>query len=144
MNTTLTLPDPKLARAYFEAKMAFTLGPFELDRWMHENQDLVIVDVRAEEDYSRGHIHGAINLPKEKWSTLEGLQTDRLHVVYCHDQFCHLAAAAALEFSGQGIPVMELSGGYKAWKDSELEIDRPGLNRLFGRRLFEDWPPMIP
>ena len=145
MNTTLTLPDPKQARAYFEAKLAFTLGPYELDRRMRENQDLVIVDVRPEDDYVRGHIHGAIHLPQEKWSQPEGLQADRLHVVYCYDQFCQLAAMAARELAGQGFPVMELAGGFKAWKESELEVDRPGLNRLLGRKMFQDWPmPMFP
>ena len=134
----MQLRDPARARAFFEQKMAFTTGPVELDRMLKSDRDLVVVDVRAAEDYAHGHIPGAINLPQEKWDSLEGLRKDRNHVVYCYTQVCHLAAAAALAFAGKGYPVMELEGGFAAWKAAELEIEGESVNRLkqFGERLF--------
>jgi rhodanese-related sulfurtransferase len=111
------------AKEYFEAKMAFTTGPVELERMMKQEQANV-VDVRAAEDYAQGHIPGAVNLPKDKWQTLEGLRKDKTNVLCCYSQVCHLAAAAALEFASKGFPVMELEGGFRSWKEHEMDIEK--------------------
>jgi rhodanese-related sulfurtransferase len=123
MATTLKKNDPEKAREYFGNKMAFTTGPVELARTLHNGDDLVVVDVRAAEDYQKGHIPGAVNLPREKWSSLEGLRKERLNVLYCYSHVCHLAAAAAVEFASRGYSVMEMDGGFDAWKDNELEVE---------------------
>ena len=114
--------DPARAKEYFEAKMAFTTGPVELERMMKQG-NVNIVDVRAAEDYAKGHIPGAVNLPKERWSSLQGLRKDRTNVVYCYSQVCHLAASAAVHFAGLGFPVMELDGGWRWWKDDGFDIE---------------------
>ena len=99
MATKLMISDPQKAKEYFEAKMAFTTGPVELKRMMKQGENINIVDVRAAEDYAEGHIPGAVNLPKDKWQTLEGLRKDKTNVLYCYSQVCHLAATAAVEFA---------------------------------------------
>src|ERR1041385_6421037 len=134
MTTTLTLPDAAKARAYFEAKMAFTTGPIELDRMLKAHENLTVIDVRAEEAFNRGHIPDAINLPREKWSSLEGLHKDRTNVVYCYSQQCHLGAAACFEFASRGYPVMELEGGFATWKQYDLDVQRAPHNRVFRRK----------
>jgi rhodanese-related sulfurtransferase len=55
---------------------------------------------------------------------LAGLRKDKTNVLYCYSQVCHLAATAAVEFSGKGYPVMELEGGFRAWKDHEMDIEK--------------------
>src|SRR5207237_466394 len=87
-----------------------------------------VVDVRAAEDYAEGHIPGAVNVPKDKWGQPEGLRKDKINVLYCYSQVCHLAAAAAVEFASKGYPVMELEGGVRTWKDGELEIEKAGIS----------------
>jgi len=125
--------DPAKARAYFENKLAFTTGPVELDRWIKARENnLVIVDVRAADDYAKGHISGAINLPKDKWDSVQGLSKDKTNVVYCYTQQCHLAANACLQFASKGYPVMEMEGGFEAWKENELDTDEQPANRLKG------------
>jgi rhodanese-related sulfurtransferase len=89
---------------------------------IRQGENINIVDVRAAEDYAEGHIPGAVNLPKDKWDSLSGLRKDKINVLYCYSQVCHLAATAAVEFAGKGYPVMELEGGFRAWKDHKLEI----------------------
>ena len=111
------------ARKFFEDKITFTTGPVELDHMIKEDEDINIVDVRAAEDYEEGHIPGAVNLPRQKWETFDGLEKDKTNVLYCYSHVCHLAARAAVEFAGKGYPVMEMDGGFKAWKESELEIE---------------------
>lgn len=123
MATEVKVNDPAKAKAYFEAKMAFTTGPIELERAIRAGE-VNVVDVRAAEDYAEGHIPGAVSLPKERWQTLEGLRKDKTNVLYCYSQVCHLAAAAAVVFSGKDYPVMEMEGGFKAWKDYELDIEK--------------------
>ena len=131
--TTTRIHDPAKARAYFEEKLAFTTGPVELDRWIKTGQDnLVIVDVRAAEDFAKGHIPGAINLPKEQWDNPQGLARDKTNVVYCYTQQCHLAANAAVRFATKGYPVMELDGGFEVWKENELDVEEESTNRMKG------------
>ena len=56
MTNTFIKNDPAKALKYFEVKMAFTTGPVELNRAINDKQDLVVVDVRAAEDFEQGHI----------------------------------------------------------------------------------------
>ena len=123
MTTTALSRDPAKAKEFFEAKMACTTGPAELERMM-KNNEVNIVDVRAAEDYAKGHIPGAISLPKEQWSTRKGLRKDKTNVLYCYSIVCHLAATAAVEFAGHGYPVMELDGGWRWWQDDGYDIER--------------------
>ena len=124
MGTELKKNDPTKAREYFEDKLTFTIGPVELDRAMHNGADIVIIDVRATEDFQRSHITKAVNLPKDKWASLNGLRKEKLNVLYCYSPVCHLAATAAAEFARQGYSVMELEGGFRAWKDHDLKVER--------------------
>src|SRR3954471_5427013 len=114
--------DSAKAREFFESKMAFTTGPVELERMM-KNNEVNVVDVLAAEDYAEGHIPGAINLPYDQWSTMQGLRKDKTNVLYCYSQVCHLAATAAVEFAGQNYPVMELDGGWRWWKDDDFTVE---------------------
>ena len=53
MKTELRIHDPAKAKAYFEDKLAFTTGPVELDRMVKEGANIIVVDVRAEEDFAK-------------------------------------------------------------------------------------------
>ena len=123
--------DPARAKTYFEDKLAFTTGPVELEGWIKTHEDnLIVVDVRDGEDYAKGHIPGAINLPKDRWDSLKGLAKNKTNVVYCYSQQCHLAASACVYFSSRGYPVMEMEGGFGAWKGMELDIEQEPVSRF--------------
>lgn len=62
-------------------------------------------------------------MPRDKWQTASGLRKDAVNVLYGYNRQCHLAARAAVEFAGKGYPVMELDGGFAAWKEHDLEIE---------------------
>ena len=131
MQTSINrLHSPARARSYFEDKLAFTTGPVELGEWLKTHEDnLVVVDVRAAEDYAKGHIPGAINLPKDKWQNPQGLNKDKTNVVYCYTQQCHLAANACARFAAMEYPVMEMEGGFEAWKEHQLDIEEEPMSR---------------
>ncbi len=117
----MTLVSTKRALEFFEAKMEFTTGPVELKGMMERDENINIIDVRLPEDYAKGHIPGAINLPKDNWDTSSGLSRDRTNIIYCYSQVCHLAAAAARYFAEHDYPVMELEGGFEEWEFEEWE-----------------------
>jgi len=124
MTTELPLPDPVRARGFFRDVLEFTTGPIELDHRIQAHADINIVDVRDAEDYAKGHIPGAISLPRGQWGTFAGLFRDKPNVLCCYTQTCHLAAEAALLFARNGYPVMELKGGFAEWQRARLKVER--------------------
>lgn len=109
--------DQEAAVDFFAEKLAFTLGPVELQHMLDEKK-VKLVDVRRKEDYDESHIPSAISIPKDEIkSRLSELSKNDVHVVYCYNQQCHLGAAAALTLAKNGYPVMEMEGGFNTWKD---------------------------
>jgi rhodanese-related sulfurtransferase len=119
---TVEQGDLERARRYFEDKLTFTTGPAELSKAMKEGT-VVVVDVRAAKDFDQDHIVGSINLPEDEWLTGRGLDRDKRIAVLCYSQVCHLAARAALEFLRRGYSVIELEGGFPAWKSHGLPTE---------------------
>ncbi len=119
----MTLVSPRKANKYFRAKVDFTTGPMELDHMIKDHENINIMDVRSSEDYTLEHIPGAINLPRGKWETHSGLSREAVNIVYCYSEDCHLAAEAAVEFTSKGFSVMELEGGFEAWKEHNLPVE---------------------
>ena len=117
--------DLERAREHFQAKVEFTTGTHEVLGMIDQNRDdVVIVDVRLPSDYRAGHIPGAINLPKGRWENTRGLSKDKLHVLYCYSQTCHLAAEAAVELLKQGYRVQEMEGGYATWTAAGYRVEQ--------------------
>ena len=131
MQTTFSRThDPDRARAWFEDKLAFTTGPVEVDHMLKSGHHIIVVDVREAEDFAKGHIPGALSLSQERWDSLEGTSRDKMHIFYCYTQTCQLAAQACVKFASRGYQVMEMEGGFAAWKAAELDIEREPVNRL--------------
>ncbi len=55
--------------------------------------------------------------------TAPGGSGNRTDVLYCHSQVRHKAATAAVEFASGGFPVMELEGGFPAWKEQGFDVE---------------------
>ena len=128
MNPTTKIPDPAKAKEFFGNKLSFTTGPVEVDHMLKAHENINVIDVRAEEDYQKGHVPGAFNLPSDKWQSFEGLSKDKTNIVYCYSAVCHLAAKAAYKFAERGYPVVEMEGGFDEWKEHGLEVET-GANR---------------
>jgi len=118
----MTLVDTKEATEFFTAKLDFTTGPVELYEMIRNDENINIIDVRNAEDFADGHIPGAISLPRSTWVTTFGLTLDRLNIIYCHSEACHLAANAAKYFAERGLPVVELEGGFEQWQRYNLPV----------------------
>ncbi|HEX5056470.1 MAG TPA: rhodanese-like domain-containing protein [Gammaproteobacteria bacterium] len=117
--------DLQKAHEYFRDKIAFTTGVHELDGIIQRNKgDFTVVDVRYPADYARGHVPGAVNLPKGKWQNPKGLSKTGINYLYCYSQTCHLAAEAAMELTRQGYQVMEVEGGWAEWEAKGYRIEQ--------------------
>ena len=112
------------AKEYFEDKIAFTVGPVELKEIIEKSRNSVeIIDVRLREHYEKGHIPSAISIPgKEILSNINKLSKDKINIVYCYSQQCHLAAKTAVILAEKNYPVIELEGGFNEWKNSDFDI----------------------
>jgi rhodanese-related sulfurtransferase len=108
--------DIQQAQAFFKSKVGFTTGPHELTGILDRKEDVVVVDVRFPTDFRKSHIPGAVNLPKGKWHEPKGLAKDKLNILYCYNQTCHMAAEAAVELLAQGYRVVEMEGGFATWE----------------------------
>lgn len=118
----IQIPDPQGAFEYFQNKVKFTTGPVEAHRLLRSSPEVQLLDVRRREDYEKGHIPGALSLPQEEWETTQIVSREKLNLIYCYSQVCHLAARAAVFFAAEGFPVMELEGGFKSWIEHGLEV----------------------
>jgi rhodanese-related sulfurtransferase len=128
MNATITeilrkRGNLRRAKKFFEMRLNFTAGPTDLKAMREQGEDITIIDVRKPEDYARGHIPGAVNLPKASWSSFTGLRKDRVNVIYCYTPVCQLAARAAMYFAEHDFPVMELLGGMETWKQHGFPVE---------------------
>ncbi len=88
----------------------------------------VIVDVREPEEWSAGHIPGAIHVPKSYLeSRIEGAIPDReKHVVlYCASGNRSAWAARTLIEDLGYEHVESMTGGFTLWKDRGYEVDTP-------------------
>jgi len=112
------------AKEYFENRIAFTVGPVELKNMIEEERTSIeIIDVRLKEHYNKGHIPSAISIPgKDIEMNLNKLSKDKINVVYCYNQQCHLGSKAALILAEKGYPVIELEGGFNEWKNNDFDI----------------------
>ena len=87
---------------------------------------VTVLDVRPEDEFSLGHLPGALNIPLgELEHRLGELARDREIVAYCRGPYCVLSFEAVAALRIRGYQVRRLEGGYPEWKVSGLPIETP-------------------
>lgn len=92
---------------------------------------LFLVSIQRPEDYTKGHVPGAVNIPfteLAKKETLGKLPTDRKIVVVCY--IGHIGAAATLFLNQLGYEAYDLRFGTLGWNDTT-----EGLGKMSGMLL---------
>ncbi len=108
------------ALLHFSSLLAHETDCWDVNHAISNNrQDFVLLDVRGEESYAKGHLPKAINLPnwKVKEENLSDYDADTLFVVYCAGPHCNGADKAALHLAKLGRPVKKMIGGVTGWLD---------------------------
>jgi rhodanese-related sulfurtransferase len=79
--------------------------------------DVVLVDVRPEEEYAAGHIEGARSIPiDELQRRLAELPAEREVVAYCRGPFCAYAHEAVRQLRAAGRDARRLDDGWPEWR----------------------------
>jgi rhodanese-related sulfurtransferase len=79
--------------------------------------DIVLVDVRPEEEYAAGHIEGARSIPLDELERrLAELPPDAEIVAYCRGPFCAFAHEAVRQLRAQGRSAKRLNEGWPEWR----------------------------
>ena len=82
-------------------------------------QEVLLLDVRPEDEFQAGHIPGSINIPIEQLDTKQALLKQNKHiVVYCRGPYCLWSYEAVEQLQQAGIVASRLPEGYPEWKNS--------------------------
>jgi rhodanese-related sulfurtransferase/predicted transcriptional regulator len=82
--------------------------------------DVVLVDVRPEEEYAAGHIDGARSIPIDELERrLAELPRGREVVAYCRGPFCAYAHEAVRQLKAAGRTARRLDDGWPEWRLSD-------------------------
>jgi rhodanese-related sulfurtransferase/DNA-binding transcriptional ArsR family regulator len=86
--------------------------------------DVVILDVRPEDEYGLGHLPGALNIPlRQLKQRLSELPRKREVIAYCRGPYCVLSFEAVAELRAHGFRVRRFEAGFPEWKAAGLPIE---------------------
>jgi rhodanese-related sulfurtransferase len=79
--------------------------------------EVILLDVRPEEEYWAAHISGAVSVPlKELTKRLSKLPRGKEIVAYCRGPYCVLAVEAVKTLRAKGFRAMRLEDGVPEWR----------------------------
>jgi len=85
---------------------------------------VMLIDARPQEEFTAGHLPGAINLPlSELKRRLRELPQDQEIVAYCRGPYCVLSYEAVAELRKRGFKAFRLEDGYPEWKAAGLPVE---------------------
>jgi rhodanese-related sulfurtransferase len=107
-----------------------SISPVELQKRLHGESDLLLLDVRTPAEYAQVHVPGARNIPLSDLNS-EGLGVGRekMICILCHSG--GRAAKAAGELTGAGYAnALVVEGGTQGWIAAGLPVERSGAKRM--------------
>lgn len=115
----------RLARAYMgELEGVELLTKEELAGRLRRKEDVLVLDVRPEQEYAAGHLPGAVSIPvAELKRRLRELPKSKEIVAYCRGSFCAFAPEAARYLKKKGYRVKALEEGLPDWSAAGLPIE---------------------
>jgi ArsR family transcriptional regulator len=85
---------------------------------------VTLLDVRPEDEFARGHLPGALNIPlAELERRLRELPKGREVIAYCRGPYCVLSFEAVAALRVRGYRVRRLEDGYPEWKAAGLPVE---------------------
>lgn len=86
--------------------------------------NVVVLDVRAANEFAEGHIQGAILIDQGKSDFVEkakaALPIDKTIAIYCRSG--RRSANAAVKLSNEGYKLVNLKGGIIAWQGANMPV----------------------
>jgi rhodanese-related sulfurtransferase/DNA-binding transcriptional ArsR family regulator len=86
---------------------------------------VVVLDVRPPEEYSAGHLPGAINIPvHELAKRLKELPKRKEVIAYCRGPYCLMSYDAVTLLRTKGLKARRLVSGLPEWRAAGLPVER--------------------
>ncbi len=106
----------KLVRDFYNARHQLEPVSMQELRKKMEYGDVIVLDVRPEEEYQRGHIHQAISIPIEDLTKrMQELSEKAEIIAYCRGPLCVYADEAVALLREKGYEARRLEEGYPDW-----------------------------
>ena len=99
----------------------------ELRDKINSNEDIAVIEVLEPEEYKKGHIKNAINIPLGEIATKvrDKFDFDQEIVVYCSDYNCEASPTAAEKLKHTGFNhVYDYAGGKDEWKQAGYPMEQ--------------------
>jgi len=96
-----------------------TLEPVRIDELLSkmESSNIILLDVRPEQEFKAGHIPDAINIPIDQLAKrINKLKKTKQYIAYCRGPFCVFADDAVQLLTQKGFRARRLEEGYPDWK----------------------------
>jgi rhodanese-related sulfurtransferase/DNA-binding transcriptional ArsR family regulator len=127
----------KLVRNYFGNLDA--LEPVtrqELMRRLRSGR-VIVLDVRPEDEFSLGHLPGAVNIPLRQLKTrLSQFKRSQEIIAYCRGPYCVLSYEAVAALRQLGFNARRLEDGLPEWRAAGLPVVTGSANPSTGVRLL--------
>lgn len=114
----------KLISTYLTVKDS--LEPVPRNELIQRVQDnlVTVIDVRPREEYTAGHVPGAVNIPlSELEKHLDEFNPGQEIVAYCRGPHCVLAFDAVARLREWGFTARRMEDGYPEWKTAGLPVE---------------------
>jgi rhodanese-related sulfurtransferase len=87
--------------------------------------DVVVIDVRPEDEYLAGHLPGARSIPiAELTKRLESLPKEKEIVAYCRGRYCVYAIDAVAVLRDNGFRALRFEESVQQWREAGLPVGR--------------------
>lgn len=85
---------------------------------------VVLLDLRSDEEFARGHLPGAVHIPIEELADRIGELSEHTDVIaYCQGQYCVLTMKAVEILRSKGKRATALAGGVHEWQAAGLKTE---------------------
>lgn len=96
----------------------------EFEQKLTATTDYILIDVRTQKEYEKGHIQNAVNISyfgNDFSAKVDALPKDQLIFMYCQTQ--HRSPLASKLMKKKGFTrIIDLSGGFMKWEKNKLPI----------------------
>lgn len=114
----------RIVHSYFAARD--DLEPVSRETLLERLQDgtVTVLDVRPPDEFTVGHLPGAVNVPLEMLEQqLDLLDPDQDVVAYCRGAYCVLSFEAVAALRERGFTVHRLEEGFPEWRAAGLPVE---------------------
>jgi len=131
--SALANPDSMARLAGRKSESVFKIITLQqMKRLLEENRG-IIIDARPAEEYKKGHIKGARNIPgleaEDHFAELAQLPMDTLVIIYCNNPDCHLGRSLADFMNVMEFKKLYLyDEGWDGWLMAKMPVDSSNGN----------------